>query len=37
MDRNQMRKMIDSRNDRDVLEGLRRVIGVGWRRAVPEQ
>lgn len=28
LDRNQMRKLLDSRNDRDVLEGLRRVVAV---------
>lgn len=28
LDRNQMRKLLDSRNDRDVLDGLRRVIAV---------
>ncbi|KAJ2965450.1 hypothetical protein NQ176_g10608 [Zarea fungicola] len=28
LDRNQMRKLLDSRNDRDVLEGLRRVIST---------
>lgn len=28
LDRNQMRKLLDSRNERDVLEGLRRVMAV---------
>jgi AP-3 complex subunit beta len=28
LDRNQIRKLLDSRNDREVLEGLRRVISV---------
>ena len=28
LDRNQMRKLLDSRNEREVLEGLRRVIAV---------
>ncbi|KAJ4209906.1 AP-3 complex subunit beta [Fusarium falciforme] len=29
LDRNQMRKLLDSRNEREVLEGLRRVMAVG--------
>ncbi|KAF4980876.1 hypothetical protein FZEAL_3222 [Fusarium zealandicum] len=28
LDRNQMRKLLDSRSERDVLEGLRRVIAA---------
>ncbi len=28
LDRNQMRKLLDSRNDREILDGLRRVISV---------
>ena len=28
LDRNQIRKLLDSRNDREVLEGLRRVLSV---------
>ncbi|KAK8143696.1 AP-3 complex subunit beta [Beauveria asiatica] len=31
LDRNQMRKLLDSRNDRDVLEGLRRVVAMMYR------
>ncbi|KAG6289634.1 hypothetical protein E4U46_002406 [Claviceps purpurea] len=31
LDRNQMRKLLDSRNDREVLEGLRRVISMMYR------
>ncbi|KAK7429891.1 AP-3 complex subunit beta [Neonectria magnoliae] len=31
LDRNQMRKLLDSRNDRDVLEGLRRVMAMMYR------
>ncbi|KAG5658335.1 hypothetical protein KAF25_010516 [Fusarium avenaceum] len=31
LDRNQMRKLLDSRNDREVLEGLRRVIAMMYR------
>ncbi|KAF4991349.1 hypothetical protein FDECE_14070 [Fusarium decemcellulare] len=31
LDRNQMRKLLDSRNERDVLEGLRRVIAMMYR------
>jgi AP-3 complex subunit beta len=28
LDRNQMKKLLDSRNEREVLDGLRRVIAV---------
>ncbi|QGI77455.1 hypothetical protein CEK25_004184 [Fusarium fujikuroi] len=31
LDRNQMRKLLDSRNDREVLEGLRRVMAMMYR------
>ncbi|KAM0487238.1 hypothetical protein ACHAPX_000508 [Trichoderma viride] len=31
LDRNQMRKLLDSRNEREVLEGLRRVIAMMYR------
>lgn len=31
LDRNQMRKLLDSRNERDVLEGLRRVMAMMYR------
>lgn len=31
MDRNQMRKLLDSRNDREVLEGLRRVLSMMYK------
>ncbi|KAG5922727.1 hypothetical protein E4U53_003670 [Claviceps sorghi] len=31
LDRNQIRKLLDSRNERDVLEGLRRVISMMYR------
>lgn len=31
LDRTQMRKLLDSRNDREVLEGLRRVIAMMYR------
>ncbi|RFU80229.1 ap-3 adaptor complex beta-adaptin subunit [Trichoderma arundinaceum] len=31
LDRNQMRKLLDSRNEREVLEGLRRVISMMYR------
>jgi hypothetical protein len=29
-----MRKLLDSRNEREVLEGLRRVIAVGFARCL---
>lgn len=31
MDRNQMRKLLDSRNDREVLEGLRRILSMMYK------
>lgn len=34
LDRNQMRKLLDSRNEREVLEGLRRVIAVRFARCL---
>ncbi|RBQ83495.1 hypothetical protein VDGD_07915 [Verticillium dahliae] len=35
LDRNQIKKLLDSRNDREILEGLRRVISVRPSLTIP--